>query len=164
MVTTHPRESFAALNLDIGNLSLLFAQYSILSPPVTSRGCDLLVATPGRLVDFVQRARITLSQVQYLIMDEADRMLDMGFEPQIRQIVEQEDMPTSETRQTLMFSATFPKCVRLSNSFLIRPLPCTGECSCASFSSSHTGNDDLLFVKTSLERGNSHYVRAQNST
>lgn len=74
---------------------------------VLERGCDLLVATPGRLVDLIERGRMTLSNIRYLVLDEADRMLDMGFEPQIRRIVEQEDMPT--TRQTLMFSATFPR-------------------------------------------------------
>lgn len=47
--------------------------------------------------------------IRYLVLDEADRMLDMGFEPQIRRIVEQDAMPPKDVRQTLMFSATFPK-------------------------------------------------------
>ena len=70
------------------------------------RGADLLVATPGRLVDLIERSRIKLDCIRFLILDEADRMLDMGFEPQIRRIVQDEGMPVS--RQTFMFSATFP--------------------------------------------------------
>ncbi|KAK4941342.1 DEAD-box ATP-dependent RNA helicase [Elasticomyces elasticus] len=77
------------------------------------RGCDLLVATPGRLVDLIERGRISLANIKYLVLDEADRMLDMGFEPQIRRIVEGEDMPNVQNRQTLMFSATFPRDIQL---------------------------------------------------
>jgi len=74
------------------------------------RGCDILVGCPGRLVDMIDRGKISLSKVRFLVLDEADRMLDMGFEKSIRQIVEQRDCP--KERQTLMFSATFPKDIR----------------------------------------------------
>jgi ATP-dependent RNA helicase DDX3X len=77
------------------------------------RGCDLLSATPGRLVDLIERGRVSLSNIRYLVLDEADRMLDMGFEPQIRRIVQGEDMPGIHERQTLMFSATFPRDIQM---------------------------------------------------
>ncbi|KAG5227546.1 DEAD-box ATP-dependent RNA helicase [Salix suchowensis] len=83
------------------------------------RGVDILVATPGRLVDLLERARVSLQMIKYLALDEADRMLDMGFEPQIRKIVEQMDMPPPGLRQTMLFSATFPKEIqRLASDFL----------------------------------------------
>ena len=77
------------------------------------RGCDLLVATPGRLKDLLERGKVSLANIKYLVLDEADRMLDMGFEPQIRHIVEECDMPEVTDRQTLMFSATFPRDIQM---------------------------------------------------
>lgn len=73
------------------------------------KGVDILVATPGRLIDLLERERVSLQMIKYLALDEADRMLDMGFEPQIRNIVEQMGMPPPGERQTMLFSATFPK-------------------------------------------------------
>ena len=67
-------------------------------------GVDVLIATPGRLLDLKQQGFVDLSQVEVLILDEADRMLDMGFLPDLKRIVQQ--IPTS--RQTLLFSATMP--------------------------------------------------------
>ncbi|CAN7095388.1 unnamed protein product [Brassica rapa subsp. narinosa] len=83
------------------------------------RGVDILVATPGRLNDLLERARVSMQMIKFLALDEADRMLDMGFEPQIRKIVEEMDMPPRGMRQTMLFSATFPREIqRLAADFL----------------------------------------------
>lgn len=68
----------------------------------------MIVATPGRLIDFLENGDTNLKRVTYMVLDEADRMLDMGFEPQIRKIMGQ----IRPDRQTMMFTATWPKEVR----------------------------------------------------
>ncbi|XP_014786133.1 probable ATP-dependent RNA helicase DDX5 isoform X1 [Octopus bimaculoides] len=79
------------------------------------RGAEICIATPGRLIDFLEAGKTNLRRTTYLVMDEADRMLDMGFEPQIRKIMEQ----VRPDRQVLMWSATWPKEVRsLAEEFL----------------------------------------------
>lgn len=80
-----------------------------------SRGVEVCIATPGRLIDMLEAGKTNLRRVTYLVLDEADRMLDMGFEPQIRKIIGQ----IRPDRQTLMWSATWPKEVRaLASDFL----------------------------------------------
>ncbi|XP_022842369.1 DEAD-box ATP-dependent RNA helicase 40 [Olea europaea var. sylvestris] len=83
------------------------------------RGADFVVATPGRLNDILEMKRIDFRQVSLLVLDEADRMLDMGFEPQIRKIVN--EIPPR--RQTLMYTATWPKEVRkIASDLLVNPV------------------------------------------
>uniref|UniRef100_A0A674D152 RNA helicase n=1 Tax=Salmo trutta TaxID=8032 RepID=A0A674D152_SALTR len=79
------------------------------------RGTEICIATPGRLIDFLEAGKTNLRRCTYLVLDEADRMLDMGFEPQIRKIVDQ----IRPDHQTLMWSATWLKDVRqLAEDFL----------------------------------------------
>ena len=82
---------------------------------------ELVVATPGRLLDFISRRDINLRQLETLVIDEADRMLDMGFIPDVRRIVRA--TPAREKRQTLMFSATLSDAVmRLASNWLSDPV------------------------------------------
>ena len=81
------------------------ADYQKQLDKVQARPVDLIVATPGRLIDFMQRRDLFLDRVETLVLDEADRMLDMGFIPQVKRIVRA--TPRKEDRQTLLFSATF---------------------------------------------------------
>ena len=82
-------------------------------------GADIIIATPGRLNDFIMNSHIDLKLTHNLIIDEADRMLDMGFEPQINKIIYDYGMPSKENRQNLFFSATFTKEVKeLAKNFM----------------------------------------------
>jgi superfamily II DNA/RNA helicase len=86
---------------------------------ILDRGADVLIATPGRLLDHFERGRLLMNGVEVLVIDEADRMLDMGFIPDIERIVKMVPF----TRQTLFFSATMPPEIeQLSNQFLQNPV------------------------------------------
>ena len=83
-----------------------------------SEGVDFAIATPGRLIDLLDTKKVSLKRCSYLVLDEADRMLDMGFEPQITAIISQ----IRPDRHTLMWSATWPSEVQeLAQKFLINP-------------------------------------------
>ena len=82
---------------------------------------DIMVATPGRLIDFVEQKEVWLDQIEFLVIDEADRLLDMGFIPSVKRIVR--FSPRKEQRQTLMFSATFSYDVlNLAQQWLFEPV------------------------------------------
>ena len=87
-----------------------------------SRGpVDIMVATPGRLLDFKQQRRLHLSKVEMLVIDEADRMLDMGFIPDVRSIIH--SLPPAGTRQTMLFSATLtPEVMQLASRWTQDPV------------------------------------------
>ncbi|MQL78552.1 hypothetical protein Taro_010984 [Colocasia esculenta] len=85
-------------------------------------GCEIVVATPGRLIDLLKMKALTMLKATYLVLDEADRMFDLGFEPQVRSIVGQ----IRPDRQTLLFSATMPpKVERLAREILTDPIRVT---------------------------------------
>ncbi|KAI8420007.1 hypothetical protein MSG28_008605 [Choristoneura fumiferana] len=120
------------LTLQIFNEARKFAHGSILKIAVAyggtavrhqgdniARGCHILVATPGRLHDFVDRNRVSFDSIRFVVLDEADRMLDMGFMPSVEKMMQHATMVAVDQRQTLMFSATFPEDIQhLAGRFL----------------------------------------------
>jgi superfamily II DNA/RNA helicase len=102
------------------NVSLLIGGVSFADQEIKiMRGADVLIATPGRLLDFFDRGKLLLTGIEILVIDEADRMLDMGFIPDIERICKLVPF----TRQTLFFSATMPpEITRLTEAFLHNPV------------------------------------------
>jgi len=126
-------------------------------------GCEILIATPGRLIDFLEAGVTNLRRVTYLVLDEADRMLDMGFEPQIRKIVSQ----IRPDRQTLLWSATWPKEIQaLARDFLKDPIQVTvgsldvaaNKNVCLGFRLSGGRRWRLVFVTVAFSSGSSWFA------
>ena len=105
--------------LDIRQLTIYGGVSQRIQTQTLQKGVDILVATPGRLLDLIQQGFINLNKVEYFVLDEADRMLDMGFINDIKKII----MKLPQKRQTLMFSATAPAEIRkLASSLLHQPV------------------------------------------
>jgi ATP-dependent RNA helicase RhlE len=114
-------ESFHAYgrNLNLRNLVVFGGVKQAAQEKALRRGVDILVATPGRLLDFISQRIISLQHLEVFVLDEADRMLDMGFVHDVKKIIKL--LPPK--RQTLFFSATFPEEInKLANSMLINPV------------------------------------------
>ncbi|HLO77002.1 MAG TPA: DEAD/DEAH box helicase, partial [Magnetospirillum sp.] len=124
---------------------------------ILDRGVDVLIATPGRLLDMFDRGRILLNDVKVLVIDEADRMLDMGFIPDVQRIVSL--LP--KIRQTLFFSATIgPEIKKLADEFLMNPK----QISVSAPSSASTTIEQFLAVVDEIDKRETlrHLIRVEN--
>ena len=124
---------------------------------ILDRGVDVLIATPGRLLDMFERGRILLNDIKILVIDEADRMLDMGFIPDVQRIVSL--LP--KIRQTLFFSATLgPEIRKLADEFLMNPK----EITVAAASSAATTIEQFLAVVEGQDKRETlrHLIRVEN--
>ena len=114
--------------------------------------CDIVVATPGRLLDYVWKKVIRLHQVRTMIIDEADRMLDMGFIPDVRRIIGR--TPKKEKRQTMLFSATItPDVKRLAEQWCVKPISLETELEQVTVDTV----DQIVYMTTTAEKYNVLY-------
>ena len=128
MLVVTPTRELAAQIAEVCTTIALSTHHRVLSvvggvsynPQISAlkRGCDVLIATPGRLIDLMEQGAAHLSHVEVLVLDEPDRMLDMGFLPSVKKIV----AATPKSRQTLLFSATIDRSIeKVAGSFLHDP-------------------------------------------
>ncbi|KAF8821747.1 DEAD (Asp-Glu-Ala-Asp) box polypeptide 17 [Cardiosporidium cionae] len=121
-------------------------------------GVETVLACPGRLIDFLESNTTNLHRVTYLVLDEADRMLDMGFEPQIRKIVSQ----IRPDRQTLMWSATWPKEVQILARDLCREEPVHINIGSLDLRSCHTIKQEIIIVQNLRGSSERRFIKGRN--
>jgi len=146
-----------ARHLDIRSMAMFGGVSQRPQEKTLRRGIDILVATPGRLLDLISQGYVDLSYVQFLVLDEADRMLDMGFIRDIRKILAQ----IPKKRQSLLFSATIPhSIVELSRDILYNPVSVsiTPESTTV-----EAIEQSLMFVMRSDKRGLLTYIIEEES-
>ena len=141
-----------ARHLDIRSMTMFGGVSQRPQEKILRRGVDILVATPGRLLDLISQGYVDLSYVQFLVLDEADRMLDMGFIRDIRKILAQ----IPKNRQSLLFSATIPRSiVDLSRDMLYDPVSVSITPESATVEAIE---QSLMFVMRSDKRGLLTYI------
>jgi ATP-dependent RNA helicase RhlE len=148
------QESFETYGKNLSIKSLVIFGGVNQNPQVEAirKGVDILIATPGRLLDLIQQGYLHINQINTFVLDEADRMLDMGFVNDVKKIITK----IPENRQTLLFSATMPKeILHLANSILKNPL--TVEVTPVS-STADTIQQALYYVSKENKKDLLHYI------